>query len=160
MHLSVYLYRLDDITAISLQPAIEIMELDTRNKPCRKVEELARQTLARRVETLLLPPRHQIIPVLEDHAPHLGNLVGRILKVGIHREDHLSRGCLKPAVQCGRLAVIACEAYGANGRIEGAETFEPSREPSSTMMTSYERLFSRATRSIHATSSASDSRSL
>ena len=50
------------------------------------------------------------------------------------------------------------DGYSALNR--SISSHEPSDEPSSTITISYDKPFSRATRSIHAVNSPSDSRSL
>ena len=60
----------------------------------------------------------------QDHAAQFGNLVGRILQVGIHRDDDLAFGCGETAVQGCRLAVIAGEANAADRRVLLPERFD------------------------------------
>ena len=117
VHLPVDLDRLHDLAPIGLQPAVEVVEPDARDAAGRPVEELARPPLADRVAAFLFPPRDQVVALLEDHAPQGGDLVGRILQVGVHREDHLAFGCGKPAVEGRRLAVVAREADGPDGGV-------------------------------------------
>ncbi len=116
VHLAVDLDRLDDLAAVGLQPAVEIVEFDAGDPARRPVEEFARPAFADRVAALLLPAGYQVVPFFEDHAAQFGNLVGRILQVGIHRDDDLAFGCGETAVQGCRLAVIAGEADAADRR--------------------------------------------
>ena len=116
VHLAVDLDRLDNLAAVGLQPAVEIVEFDAGDPARRPVEEFARPAFADRVAALLLPAGYQVVPFFEDHAAQFGNLVGRILQVGIHRDDDLAFGCGETAVQGCRLAVIAGEADAADRR--------------------------------------------
>ena len=115
VHLAVDLDGLDDLAAVSLETAIEIVEPDTRRNARGPIEELAGPPLADGVETLLFPPGDKVVALVENHAPHGGNLVGRILQIGVHGEDDLALRGLEPAKERGRLAVIAGETDGPDG---------------------------------------------
>ncbi len=98
--------------------------------PGRPVEEFAGPAFADRVVAFLFPPRDQVVALFEDHAAQLGNLVGRILQVGIHRDDDLAFGCRETAVQGCRLAVVARETDAPDGRILRLEPFDlPTSRP-------------------------------
>ena len=76
---------------------------------CRSVEQLGRNGFRQRVVTLFLPTGHKVVTVFGDHPVQFGDLVGAVLQVGVHRDDHVSLGPLETAVQAGGFAVIATE---------------------------------------------------
>ena len=59
--------------------------------------------------TLLLVAAHQVVTVVHNHTVKLWNLVGRVLQVGIHRDDNVTLCLLESAKECRRLAVVAAE---------------------------------------------------
>ena len=65
----------------------------------------------------------EVKSLLQNHAAHLRNFVGRILQIGIHCKHYLSLSCLKTAVECSRLAIVASKANClqplAIGRLQG-----------------------------------------
>ena len=117
MHLAVDLDRLDHLAAVGLQAAVEVVQADARRGTCRPVEELARPPLADRVVALLLPARNQVVTLLEDHTAQGGDLLGRILQVGVHGDHHLAARSRKAAIESGRLAVVARKTDAPQRRI-------------------------------------------
>src|SRR5574344_454477 len=100
------------------------MELDTRNDARRPVKELTRQTFSRRIQASFFPPRYQIVTLIYNHATHGGNLIGRILQVGIHSEYHLTLRLDKPAIQSGRFTVVTGKFYSFDIGIFGFKPFD------------------------------------
>jgi len=75
-----------------------------------EIEQFGRQVFGQLVVVpLFFPSGDQIIALLPDHTVERRYFVGVVLKVGIHRDNHVSRGFLKGTVQCGRLTVITAE---------------------------------------------------
>ena len=112
VHLSVHLDVLYDVSAVSLQTTVEVMQvLDAANLSCRGVEELSGNGFRYRVVAFLLISRYEVVFLLGDHAVKLWYLVGRVLQVSIHGYDHVSLGLLEAAVQGRALAVVAAELY-------------------------------------------------
>ena len=110
VHFAVHLDVLDHVLAVSLQPAVEVVQvLDARYRTSRSIEELGRESLRERVVTLLLVPRHEVVSVFLNHPVEFRNLVGAVLKVGIHGDDHIALRLLESAEQGWRLAVVAAE---------------------------------------------------
>ena len=73
------------------------------------------------VVALLLVSRHEVVAVFGYHLVEAGYLVGRVLQVGVHGDDHVAAGFLEPAIESGALAVIAAELYGVYVRVLGRE---------------------------------------
>ena len=124
VHLAVDFDRLDHLAAVGFQSAVEVVEFDARDGARRPVEEFAGPAFADRVVTFEFPSRNHVVALFEDHAAHVGNFVGRVLQVGVHREDHVAFGGGESAVECGRLAVVAGEPDRPQGAIVFFEAFE------------------------------------
>ena len=73
------------------------------------IEELGGDGLGQGVISLLLVARHEVVAVLHNHLVESGYLVGRILQVGIHGDDHVALDLLESAVERRALAIIAAE---------------------------------------------------
>ena len=108
VHVAIHFDMLHHLTAICLQATVEVVEvLDSRHAPCCGVEELGGDSLRQRVIALLLPSRHQVVAIFGDHPIELRDLIGGVLKVGIHRDHYISLGARKTGVQRRRFAIIA-----------------------------------------------------
>ena len=58
---------------------------------------------------------------LSDHAVEFRNLVGRVLKVGVHGYHHISFSPAEAGVERRRLAVVAAEAHTFHRGVSGRE---------------------------------------
>ena len=118
VHVTVDLDMLNDLTTIGFQSAVEIMEVvDSRNFAGCGIEELCRYCLRQRIVALLLPAADEVVAVFGYHAVKLGNLVGRILKVGVHSYDNITLSHSEAGVQRRRLAVVAPERDAFQARV-------------------------------------------
>jgi len=124
VHLAVDFDRLDDLAAVGFQAAVEVVKPDSRHGAGRPVEKLAGPAFADRIVALLLPARNQIVSLFEDHPAQFGNLVGRILQVGVHRDDDLPFRSRKTAVQGRGFAVVTGEPDAPHRRILLFEGFD------------------------------------
>ena len=88
------------------------------------VEQLGGDGLRQGVVALLFVARHEVVAIAGDHAVELGNLVGRVLKVGVHGDDHVALGAGEAGVEGGRLAVVAAEGDSFYGGIFGGEALD------------------------------------
>ena len=110
VHLSIHLDILHHILAVSLQSAVEVVQvLDPAHLPCRGIEQLGGNGLRKRVVAFLLIARYEVIAAVYDHVIQFGNLVGRVLKVGIHRNNHVALGLLEATVEGRTLSVVSAE---------------------------------------------------
>ena len=110
VHLAVHLDILHHIYAIGFQAAVEVVEiLDAAHAPRRSVEEFCGNGFREGVVAFLLIARHEVVAVLRNHAVQFGNLVGRVLQVGVHRNHHAALRRAETAEQGGRLAIVAAE---------------------------------------------------
>ena len=110
VHLTIHFDILHHGLAIGFQSTVEVVEvLDAADLTGCCVEEFRGQRLRNRVVALLLIAAHQIIALLLDHPIQLGNLIGRVLKVGIHRNDHVALGLFETTIQGRTLAVVTTE---------------------------------------------------
>ena len=112
MHLAIHLDVLYHFAAIGLESAVEVMQIVNAAHPaCCGVEELCGDGLGQRVAltTVHLIAAHQVVTVLANHSVEFGNLVGRILQVGVHGDDHIAFGLGKAAIQSRALAIVAAE---------------------------------------------------
>ena len=111
MHLTIDLDVLHNLLAVGFQSTVEVVQvLDTADFTGSGIEELGGNGFRYGVVTLLLIARHQVVVLFHDHAVELGNLVGRVLQVGIHRDDDIPLGLLESAIECGTLAIVTAEA--------------------------------------------------
>ena len=96
--------------AVSLQTTVEVVQvLDTAYLAGSGIEELRGQRLRQRVIAFLLIAAHQVVAVLLDHAVKLGYLVGGVLQVGIHRDDHVTLCFGEATVESRALSIVAAE---------------------------------------------------
>lgn len=118
VHVAVDFDVLDDFVAIRLEPAVEVVEIaDSGNASCRGIEQLCGDGLGQGVVALLFPSRHEVKAFVDDHASESGNLVGGVLKVGVHCDDDITFGAKESGVERRRLAVVAAEGYAADGGV-------------------------------------------
>ena len=75
----------------------------------RRIKQLRGNRLRQRVVTLLLVSAHEVVLLLRYHAVKFRDLIGRVLQVGIHRDDDIALGSLEAAVEGRTFAVIAAE---------------------------------------------------
>ena len=81
VHLTVNLDVLHHFAAISLQAAVEIVQvMDARDLTRRGVEELRGKGLGERVVAFLLVTRYKVVMIFHDHLVETGDLVGRVLQ--------------------------------------------------------------------------------
>ena len=69
------------------------------------------------IVAFLLPSGDHIVILFRNHAEQGGNLVGAVLHVGIHGDDHRALRRLETAMQRRRLTVIAAELNAVDGGI-------------------------------------------
>ena len=115
VHLGEDLDILDDVQTVGLEAAVHIVKLDAGDFACRGIEELGRDILGELVIVpFLLPSGDEVKPILFDHAIEFRNLIGGILQVGIHGDDHIALCGLETAEESGGFAVVAAEANAAD----------------------------------------------
>ncbi len=118
VHVAVNLDMLHHCIAVSLQAAVEVMQIvDSAHFPCRGVEKLCRDGLRQRIVTFLLPSGDKIVSLDGNHTVKLRNLVGTVLKVGVHRNHHITLRTAESRVERRRLAVIARKRHTVNGGV-------------------------------------------
>ena len=110
MHLTIHLDILHHRLAIGFQTAVEVVQvLDTAHLPCCGIEEFRGQGLRQRVVTFLLIAAHKVITLFLDHLIESGDLIRRILQIGIHRDDHVTLCLFKATIERRTLAVVSAE---------------------------------------------------
>ena len=118
VHLAIYLDILHHVATISLQSAVEVVQvLDPAHLPCRGVEQLRGDGFRQRVVAFLLVTRNEVVAAVHDHVVQLGNLIGRILQVGIHRDHHITLSSLEAAVEGRTLSVVPAELDAFHVRV-------------------------------------------
>ncbi len=106
MHLAVHLDVLHYLLAVSLQSAVEVMQImNAAHLAGRSVEQLGGYGLRERVAllTVLLVSRHEVVAFVRNHVVESRNLVGRVLQVSVHGDDHVALGSLNPQYRAGLL---------------------------------------------------------
>lgn len=122
MHVAVDLDVLDDLIAVGFESAVEVVEvLDAADTACRGIEQLGGYGLGEGVVTFLLPSADEVVAVLGDHAVEFRDLVRRVLKIGIHGDDHTSAGTGEACVERRGFAVVAAERYAVDAGVGGTE---------------------------------------
>ena len=109
---------LDHLAAVGLETAVHVVELDARDLAGGSVEKLGRKILGELVVlTVLLPAGHHVVAFLRDFLVQAGDLVGGVLQVGVHGDDHVALRLVETAVQRSGFAVVAPEADAVHQRI-------------------------------------------
>ena len=104
MHVAIHLYMLHHCVAICLEPAIKVMKiLYAAHLAGSGVKQFGRYRFRQWVITLFLPARHKVVAIARNHAVKLRNLVGAVLEVGIHRDDHIPLARRNPVLSAGDL---------------------------------------------------------
>ncbi len=115
VHVAVDLYMFDNLVAVCLQAAVEVMEIMyAAHFTSRSVEELCRQSFRQRVVAFFLISRHKVVAILSYHAVKLGDLVGAVLQVGVHCDHNLAPGHIEADVESRRFAIVAAERSAAH----------------------------------------------
>ena len=110
VHLAIDLNVLDHLLSVGLQSAVEVVEVgDATDLARRGVEEFGGNGLRQGVVALLLPARDEVVALLGDHLEEGRYLVGRVLEVGVHRDDDAALRLLETAVEGRALAVVAAK---------------------------------------------------
>ena len=61
------------------------------------------------VVAFFLPSRHKVVAVLLYHAVKFGNLIGTVLHIGIHCDDHIAIASLETDLQRSRFTIVPTE---------------------------------------------------
>ena len=110
VHLAVDFDVLHHVAAVGFEAAIEVVQVvNARDFACRGVEELGGNGLGEGVVAFLFVARHEVVALVNDHAVEGGNLVGRVLQVGVHGDNHVALGLVEAAIEGRTLAVVASE---------------------------------------------------
>ncbi len=110
MHLAIDVDVANNRKVIRLQPAIKVVEFNTRQLASYVVKELGRNCFRKRIKPFPLPARHEVITLVADHRIQFGNFVGAILQVGVHCNHHCTCCRTKAGLQRRRLSKIPIEA--------------------------------------------------
>ena len=68
------------------------------------------------VDPLLSPSAHDVVAIVQFRE-QLGNLLGRMLQVAVHRDDHVARGGVEAGGERGSLAIIPGETDDSHSQI-------------------------------------------
>ena len=112
MHLTIYLDILNYVEAISLQTAVEVVQIVyAAYFACSSIEEFGRDGLAQRISffTVLLVTGHEVISLFHNHLVESRNLIRGILKIGIHGDDNIALGFFETTEKCWALSIVSAE---------------------------------------------------
>ena len=110
VHLAINLDVLHHLTPIGFQSTVEVVQvMYARDSPRRRIEKLCRNRFRQGVVTFLLVSRHQVVTLFRNHAVEFGNLVGTILQISVHGDDHIAFRLTKPTEQRRRLSIVPAE---------------------------------------------------
>ena len=124
VHLTIDLYRLHHIDVVGFQAAVKVVQLNLRHTTSGPIEKLGWDILCQfGIVTHFLPARNQVVMIFGNHAVELGNLVGTVLKIGIHRDDHIALHHFKSSIQRRRFAVVSSKLDTLHTRVLSAKFF-------------------------------------
>ena len=107
VHITIYFNASGHIQPVGFQSTIKVVQAYSAYPSCGPVEQFCGNSFAKEgIEAFLLPSADHIIPFLDNHPTHLGNLLGTILEIGIHGDYHISHGLIKTGVEGSRFSVI------------------------------------------------------
>ena len=99
VHLPIDLDALYDLVLVCLESAVHIVKSYPRNFACGGIVEFGRDVFSQFVVlTMLFPSRNNVPTVLDNHAVHLRDFLGGVLKVRIHRHHNPAFRSLESAV--------------------------------------------------------------
>src|SRR2546425_9392826 len=122
MSLAVHHYFIEYLPPNAFKTAVEIVKADSGEHRGHQVVDLRTQPLAQLIAATVTPTANDVIPVLK-FLEQQGQLLGYILKIGIHRDDYLVTSGAEPSRECRRLAKISAKANVPDRLIDGSEIF-------------------------------------
>ena len=123
MQLAVEAQAADDLGAVGLQAAVQVVEPEAREPAGDGVEDPRGDPAGERVAALRLPARDEVEALVElrEQARDLGRVV---LQVAVDRDDDVALRLLEAGLQRGRLAEVAPQPDDADVVVRGVEPRE------------------------------------
>ena len=106
MHFTLHFNGLDDFESVSLEPAIEIVQLDAAYPARSGVVKPRGNGLAEGVVAFFLPPAYEVKSVLDDFAFQFQNFLGRVLQISIHGNDNATFCRFETELKSSAFAVV------------------------------------------------------
>ena len=131
----------DQIAPVASERGAEVVNLDAADAADEQVGDTGRPAADDPFLALVPPAAHEVVPLVELRQKR-GDVLGKMLQIGVHRNDHVARGRRQAGLQRRGLPEIApqlneraCALLGErNGYPQG-----PSVLPSSTTRNSTDR---------------------
>ena len=125
MHVVIDFDVLYHLAAVSLESAVEIVQIDAGEFARRGVKELRREVFRQAIViSLLFPARDDVVAVFADHAIEFGNLVGAVLQIRVHGDHHVALRAVEAAMERRRLAVVASKFDSLHMRRLSRQAFD------------------------------------
>ena len=110
VHLPIDLHRAHHLPSVGLEAAVEIVQVNAADLPGRPVVQLGGHRLCDGVVPLLFPATDQIEALLQHAALQFGHLIGTVLQIRIHGDDHSAAHYAESRVQGRTFALVPGKA--------------------------------------------------
>ena len=126
VHLAVELHVLDDLAAVRLERAAEVVERDARDAGDDPVGDPRRQHAHGVVLPVLAPAADDVVALVEL-LEQARDVVRIVLQVAVHEDEDLAAAVVDPRLHRGRLPEVAAEAHHAHVRIARRRAWRAAR---------------------------------
>src|SRR2546428_14044530 len=109
MSLAINHYFVEDLPPNAFETAVEIVQADSGEQRGHQVVNFRAYPPAQLMATTMAPTANDVISVLQ-FLEKQGQLLGYVLEIGIHRDDHFVTSGAKSSSECRRLAKISAKA--------------------------------------------------
>src|SRR4029079_10841596 len=115
-----------DLPAVRLEAAVEVMEVDLGEAAGHPVEQERGEPLARRILPALLPAGDEVEVLLLEDGEEAGDLLRVVLEVTIHGDDDRAARVVEAGAQGRGLAEVAAQADELDPGIPAARPAPPA----------------------------------
>src|SRR5438128_1249850 len=122
MSLAVHHYFIEYVPPNAFKTAVEIVKADSGEHRGHQIVDFRTQPLAQLIATTVTPTANDVISVFQ-FLEKQGQLLGYILKIGIHRDNHLVTSGAESGRERRGLAKISAKANVSDRAIAGSEIF-------------------------------------
>ena len=120
MQIAVQPEMVQQVRAVCLERAAKVAQLDARQLADQPVRDARRQPPRQQAVVAVLAPAVDQVVAFLDLGQQRGNVLGSMLQIAVHRDNHLSRGGLEAGCQGSGLAGVAPQADCLQPRLVGA----------------------------------------
>src|SRR5436853_5661519 len=120
MSLAINHYFIQHLPPNAFETAVQIVQADSGEHCGHQVVDFRTDPLAQLIATTMPPTANDVIPI-PQFLEQQGHLLGYILKLGIHRDDHLVTSGAESGGERGRFAKISAKANVPDRPIDSPE---------------------------------------